>query len=384
MADLPRLNNVIRALEAGQHALTCFAPAHVDSAIAMSASKYDGCVFEMEHNPWDSGRLRDCLQYMLNRAQIAKAGLVPPVTPMVRIPVNGVEMAQWQAKQALDIGCYGIVFPHISTVEEAANAVGACRYPRMKNAPLYEPAGIRGDGPTAAARYWGVGQQEYYQKADVWPLNPQGEIFCILQIEDTRGVENLDDMLKKVPGIGAILIGEGDLVAGARLSAPVRAQGRAGVDEAHRRHLQEAQRRGRPSARRDRQRRAHRQGRLPLPDDGAGAELRPLHGRAKSHRADVEAPMKIGLVGLGRMGRAIQARLTANGFDVIGLGSRRRGDEVCRRASGAARRHPRAVADAADGIVISIITEDHGVRGIFRGKDGFLSGDVQAASCSSR
>ena len=125
MADLPRLNNVIRALEAGQHALTCFAPAHVDSAIAMSASKYDGCVFEMEHNPWDSGRLRDCLQYMLNRAQIAKAGLVPPVAPMVRIPVNGVEMAQWQAKQALDSGCYGIVFPHISTVEEAANAVGA-------------------------------------------------------------------------------------------------------------------------------------------------------------------------------------------------------------------------------------------------------------------
>ena len=31
MADLPRLNNVIRALEGGQHALTCFAPAHVDS-----------------------------------------------------------------------------------------------------------------------------------------------------------------------------------------------------------------------------------------------------------------------------------------------------------------------------------------------------------------
>jgi len=212
MAELPRLNGVIRALEAGQHALTCFAPAHVDSAVAMSQSKLDGCVFEMEHNPWDSGRLRDCLQYMLNRAQIAKAGsVVPGVTPMVRIPVNGVEMAQWQAKQALDIGCYGVVFPHISTVEEAANAVGACRYPRLKSAAHYAPAGIRGDGPTAAARYWGVSQQEYYQKADVWPLNPQGEIFCILQIEDTRGVENLDDMLKNVPGIGCILIGEGDL-----------------------------------------------------------------------------------------------------------------------------------------------------------------------------
>ena len=212
MADLPRLNGVIRALEAGQHALTCFAPAEINSALAMSTSKFDGCVFEMEHNPWDGRLLRDCLQYMLNRAQIAKAAsVVPAVTPMVRIPVNGVEMAQWHAKQALDMGCYGVVFPRISTVEEAYNAVGACRYPRLKNAALYEPAGIRGDGPTTAARYWGLSQQEYYKKADVWPLNPEGEIFCILQIEDTKGVENLDDMLKNVPGIGAILIGEGDL-----------------------------------------------------------------------------------------------------------------------------------------------------------------------------
>jgi 4-hydroxy-2-oxoheptanedioate aldolase len=212
MADIPRLNGIIRALEQGQHAFTAFSPAEIDSALAMSTSKFDGCVFEMEHNPWDGKALRDCLQYMLNRAQIAKAGsIVPAVTPMVRVPVNGIEMAQWHAKQALDIGCYGIVFPHISTVEEAYNAVAACRYPRLKTAERYEPAGIRGDGPTSAVRYWGLTQQEYYQKADVWPLNPQGEIFCILQIEDTKGIENLDDMLKNVPGIGAILIGEGDL-----------------------------------------------------------------------------------------------------------------------------------------------------------------------------
>ena len=212
MAELPRLNGVIRALEQGQHALTCFSPAEVDSALAMSTSKFDGCVFEMEHQPWDGKALRDSLQYMLNRAQIAKAGsIVPAVTPMVRVPVNGIEMAQWHAKQALDMGCYGIVFPHISTVEEAANAVGACRYPRLKSAKNYEPPGIRGDGPTAAARYWGLSQQEYYQKADVWPLNPQGEIFVILQMEDTKGIENLDAILTKVPGIGAILIGEGDL-----------------------------------------------------------------------------------------------------------------------------------------------------------------------------
>jgi 4-hydroxy-2-oxoheptanedioate aldolase len=185
----------------------------VPTAVAYSTSTgYDGIVYEMEHNPWDSLSLRDCLQYMLNRGQIAKAGsLAPAVTPMVRVPPNGNELGQWQAKQALDMGVYGVVWPHVSSVEEAYNAVAACRYPRMRDAPLYEPAGIRGDGPTQATRYWGLGQQEYYKKADVWPLAPDGEILVVLMIEDTKGIENLSDILKNVPGIGAVLIGEGDL-----------------------------------------------------------------------------------------------------------------------------------------------------------------------------
>ena len=212
MADIPRLNGVIRALEQGQPTFTSFSPPDVSAALAFSTSDYDGVVFEMEHNPWDAPVLRDCLQYMLNRGQIAKSGsIAPAVTPMVRIPPNGGELGQWHAKQALDLGVYGIIWPHISTVEEACNAVAACRYPRQKSAPLYEPAGVRGDGPTAAVRYWGLTQQEYYARADVWPLSREGEIFVILMMEDTQGIANLSDILDNVPGIGAILIGEGDL-----------------------------------------------------------------------------------------------------------------------------------------------------------------------------
>jgi 4-hydroxy-2-oxoheptanedioate aldolase len=212
MATPPRLNGVIRALEQGRPAFTAFSPPEVDAALAFSTTKYDGVTFEMEHNVWDARALRDCLQYLLNRKQIADAASIAPhVTPFVRVPPNGSEMNQTYAKQALDLGAYGIIWPHISTVAEAYNAVGACRYPRLKSAPLYEPAGIRGDGPSTAMRYWGLSQQDYYKKADVWPLNPQGEIFVILMIEDTKGVANLDDILKNVPGIGAILIGEGDL-----------------------------------------------------------------------------------------------------------------------------------------------------------------------------
>jgi 4-hydroxy-2-oxoheptanedioate aldolase len=149
---------------------------------------------------------------MLDRRQIVEQStLAPAVTPMVRIPPNGGEHNQWIAKQVLDIGVFGIIFPHVSSVEEAWNAVRACRYPRLAAAPRYEPAGIRGDAPARAARYWGLTQQEYYKRADVWPLAPEGEILVVIQCEDTRAIDNLPKILKEVPGIGVVLIGEGDL-----------------------------------------------------------------------------------------------------------------------------------------------------------------------------
>jgi 4-hydroxy-2-oxoheptanedioate aldolase len=212
MPDIPRLNGVIKALEEGKTAFVAFTPVDNESAIAMASSSLDGVAFEMEHAPLDFRGLREAMQYMLDRRQIIeRATLAPAVTPLVRIPPNGGEMNQWVAKQVLDIGVFGIIFPHVSSVEEAWNAVGACRYPRLSSAPRYNPPGIRGDAPARAARYWGLTQQEYYSRADVWPLAPQGEILVVIQCEDTRAIDNLPRILKEVPGIGVVLIGEGDL-----------------------------------------------------------------------------------------------------------------------------------------------------------------------------
>lgn len=209
---IPRLNGLIRQLEQGQRAMLSFCAPTIDAAISFSTSRYDGVLVETEHQAWDALGLRDTFQYLLNRQQIANSGSVAPaVTPIVRIPANGSEMNQWLAKQALDLGAYGIVWPHISNAAQATAAVAACRYPRLTGHRLYAPYGQRGDGPTAAARYWGVGQQEYYERADVWPLNPHGEILVTLMIEDLEGIGNLREILQEVPGVGAVLIGEGDL-----------------------------------------------------------------------------------------------------------------------------------------------------------------------------
>ena len=212
MADAARLNGIIRAFEQGKPAFSAFAKLDVQTAIEMTDAPYDGIMFEMEHNPYDVTALGHALQYMLNRKAIAESGsLKPSVTPIARIPANGVEMNQSFAKQVLDRGVYGVVWPHIATMEQAFNAVSSCRYARPRHAPLYEPKGVRGDGPASAARYWGLSQAEYYARADVWPLAPHGELLVGLMCETPEAIEKLDDILANVPGIGFILIGEGDL-----------------------------------------------------------------------------------------------------------------------------------------------------------------------------
>lgn len=85
--------------------------------------------------------------------------------------------------------------------------------------------------------------------------------------------------------------------------------------------------------------------------------------------------MKVGVVGLGRMGSAMCQRLSAQGCIVIAWD--RDTDAVKAAADCGVRTVASARAVAADSdFIISIITEDGGVRNLFTGKDGFLAGDV--------
>src|SRR4051812_32569235 len=124
MVETGRLNTIIRAWEQGRPAFASFAHADPQTAIELGAAPYDAVIFEMEHNPFDVHGLQDALQYLLNRKQIHSAeSLAPAMTPIVRVPANGVERNQSFAKQALDRGVYGVVWPHIGDAEQAYNAV---------------------------------------------------------------------------------------------------------------------------------------------------------------------------------------------------------------------------------------------------------------------
>jgi 4-hydroxy-2-oxoheptanedioate aldolase len=163
---------------------------------------------DLEHNPLDFPALNMFLLGMGDRAAVLKKGNVQPnVALFARFPPEA-DQSQWVVKQALDIGLMGVIFNGVDSREQALMAVQSMRYPQLKGSKHMEPAGIRGYGTTGATWAWGVTAQEYERRADVWPLNPEGDLLATIMIESVEGLKHLDE-IASVPGVGALFLGAG-------------------------------------------------------------------------------------------------------------------------------------------------------------------------------
>lgn len=218
--DDARLNKLIHLFENDQPAFGVLSFDYdLANARSMATSGLDFLFIDMEHAPFDIERLRIFLLGMTNKRSIQEKGnLQPDVVPFVRIPAAaGTDETIAQVKQVLDVGVYGVFFSSIGTREQAELAVRATRYPQYNGAEDFEPAGLRGRNPSNAAWYWGV--RDYHARADVWPLDPQGELLAMMFIESAEGVENIEEIIS-VPGVGAIFIGPSDLSTSMGYTSP--------------------------------------------------------------------------------------------------------------------------------------------------------------------
>ena len=177
---------------------------------ALNKPMIDFLFIDLEHMPFDITKLNTFLHSLVSRREIAAKGNIQPnMAAFVRIPTEGRDPMHAMIKQVLDIGVHGVIIPQVRTPEEVLEVVKACRYPRPENYPYKYPEGNRGAAPGSAAFMWGVSEDEYIRRADVWPLNPDGDIFVTAIIENVEGLNNIDEILK-VPGLGAIFFGPYD------------------------------------------------------------------------------------------------------------------------------------------------------------------------------
>ena len=191
-AQQVRINRLIEALERGEPAITSDVWTFVDQ----------------EHGPYVIDQLGVRLREM---AEVITSAGQQRLAPIVRIPTEGDQNVRWVIKQVLERGAMGIIVPQVENAEQATKIIRAVRYPQRRNTRYPSPSGRRGFA--GAPRTWGLSVMEYIEVADVWPLNPEGELFVMPMIENDEGVRNVGAILD-VPGVGGVLIGPNDLSMG--------------------------------------------------------------------------------------------------------------------------------------------------------------------------
>jgi len=205
-----RINRAIELLDQGQpiyytgsHEGT---DGNFEQGVKDAQTYADYISYDMEHAPFDVKGLADYMRGLAKGGPTRSGHHTPAV--IVNVPVNGtdentVRANAWMFQQVLATGVHGILLCHADTPGAVRAFVEAVRFPAY--------GGRRGvHGNSTAARIWGITADEYGDQADVWPLNPKGELLIGLKLEDKYALENAEANAK-VPGIAFAEWGPGDM-----------------------------------------------------------------------------------------------------------------------------------------------------------------------------
>jgi 4-hydroxy-2-oxoheptanedioate aldolase len=203
----PRVNKAVELLAQGQpiyYAGTEDRSYQGGCAAARTWADYIN--YDMEHGPFDVSRLLEFMRGLGDGGPTASGHRTPAV--IVTLPATGADEQSfransWMVSQVLATGIHGILLCHAESPAAVAAFVESTRYTFR--------GGRRGSGGQAqAAAIWGLAVGEYLQKADPWPLNPDGELILGLKIENTRALANAEQVAA-VPGIAFAEWGPGDM-----------------------------------------------------------------------------------------------------------------------------------------------------------------------------
>ncbi|MBI1873185.1 MAG: hypothetical protein HYS05_04745 [Acidobacteria bacterium] len=222
LADAPkptRINRAIELLEQGQPIY--YTGSHegtegsFEQGMKDAQTWADYISYDMEHAPFDVKGLADYMRGLAKGGPTKTGHRTPAV--IVNVPVNGTDEATvranaWMFHQVLATGVHGVLLCHADSPGAVRAFVEAIRFPTHKQgvgSGISE--GRRGaHGSPTAARIWGISADDYVEKADAWPLNPNGELLLGLKLEDKHALANAEENVK-VPGIAFAEWGPGDM-----------------------------------------------------------------------------------------------------------------------------------------------------------------------------
>ena len=211
-----RINRCIELLEQGDYLYyTGAGPLTYENGKQQAKTWADFLMVDYEHSPFDVVGLRTFMRGLVDGGPTKSGHRTPTV--IATLPSNCRTVAEvranaWQIRHVLSAGAHGILHTHARQADAVRAFVEECRYPfqtlGLDSGLVQGQRGAGGQG--YAAEIWGLSGPEYTQKADPWPLNPDGELMLGLKIEDRECVANAE-FICKVPGLAFAEWGPGDM-----------------------------------------------------------------------------------------------------------------------------------------------------------------------------
>jgi 2-keto-3-deoxy-L-rhamnonate aldolase RhmA len=198
-----RHNRIVELLSQGKVVLGWFAPARTVEAArkAVADPRMDFVFINMEQvQSYRPAEVKAFMEGMVDGG-LARNPNDHPL--MVRIPIfhDDPAAARQRVAEVLNLGVHAIVFPDMESREEAEQAIAAMRYAQPPDSKAPQPVGVRSDEVGDAAAYWGMSPQDYKQKADVYPINPAGELASLFIVESIKGIENSREITRTRPTV---------------------------------------------------------------------------------------------------------------------------------------------------------------------------------------
>ncbi len=125
-----------------------------------------------------------------------------------------------QIGQQLNLGVSGVMFVSVESADEVKQGLAAMRFASK--------GGTRREDVGTAPALWGLSEAEYKAKADLWPLNPDGELVNWTIVESKAGLAKVRE-IAAVKGIGVLWPGAGTL---RQVFTTTDASGKRTLDEA--------------------------------------------------------------------------------------------------------------------------------------------------------
>jgi 4-hydroxy-2-oxoheptanedioate aldolase len=213
---MPRVNKCVELLAQGQPIYhQSIREVNFESGKKAAQTWGDYIGIDMEHAPYDISKLSEFMKGLVEGGPTPSGHRTPAV--VITLPTAGsspevIQANCWMVQQVLATGVHGLLLCRAESPAAIKAYVESARFPfNQIGVGRGLDEGFRGShGEAMAAAIWGIPVEEYLKKADVWPLNPEGELMLGIKVENKKCLANAEGVTA-VPGLAFAEWGPTDL-----------------------------------------------------------------------------------------------------------------------------------------------------------------------------